>query len=100
MMEDFNFDKLGNSSDHPLKELVEKVQYDTFTQAYKCIEEMGYEFLIVKGSKKPLKILKGLIEYFQHPDREEYEKCAILLKAAKSYRDDKKELDKLKKSSK
>ena len=100
MMEDFNFDKLGISSDHPLKELVEKVQYDTFTQAYKCIEEMGYEFLIVKGSKKPLKILKGLIEYFQHPDREEYEKCAILLKAAKSYRDDKKELDKLKKSSK
>ena len=99
-MENFNFDKLGNSSEQPLKELVEKVQYDTFTQAYECIEEMGYEFLIVKGSKKPLKILKGLIEYFQHPDREEYEKCAILLKAAKSYRDDKKELDKLKKSSK
>ena len=99
-MENFNFDKLGNSSEQPLKELVEKVQYDTFTQAYECIEEMGYEFLIVKGSKKPLRILKGLIEYFQHPDREEYEKCAILLKAAKSYRDDKKELDKLKKSSK
>ena len=33
-MEDFNFDKLGNSSEQPLKELVEKVQYDTFTQAY------------------------------------------------------------------
>ncbi len=100
MMEDFNFDKLGNSSEHPLKELVEKVQYDTFNQAYKCIEEMGYEFLITKGSKKPLRILKGLIEYFQHPDREEYEKCAVLLEAAKSYRNDKKDLAKLKKTTK
>ena len=99
-MENFNFDKLGNSSEQPLKELVEKVQYDTFTQAYECIEEMGYEFLIVKGSKKPLRILKGLIDYFSHPDREEYEKCAILLKAAKSYRNDKKEFNKLKKTTK
>jgi len=52
-MEDFNFDKHGNSSDQPIKELVE---------------------------------------------REEYEKCAVLLEAAKSYRQNKKELKKLKKT--
>lgn len=99
-MEDFNFDKLGNSSDQPIKELVDRVQYDTFVQAFDCIEEMGYEFLITKGSKKPLRILKMLIEYFQHPDREEYEKCAVLLEAAKSYRYDKKKFNTLKKTSK
>ena len=99
-MEDFNFDKHGNSSDQPIKELVERVQYDTFVQAFDCIDEMGYEFLITKGSKKPLRILKMLIEYFQHPDREEYEKCAVLLEAAKSYRQNKKELKKLKKIKK
>ncbi len=85
-MDNFNFDKLGNSEDEPIKELVDKVQYDTFCSAYDCISELGVYFLVQKGSKRPMKIIKGLIEYFQHPDREEYEKCAILLKAAKEYK--------------
>ena len=99
-MKDFNFDKLDSSNEQPLKELIEKVQYDTFTSAYECIEEMGVDFLIAKGSKKPMRIVKGLIEFFQQPHLEEYEKCAVLLKAAKSYRDSKKELKKLKKTKK
>jgi len=99
-MENFNFDKLDSSNEQPLKDLIEKVQYDTFTSAYECIEEMGVDFLIAKGSKKPMRIMKGLIEYFQQPHIEEYEKCAVLLKAAKSYRQNKKELKKLKKTNK
>ena len=47
-----------------------------------------------------MSIIKGLIEYFQQPHLEEYEKCAVLLNAAKSYRKSKKELKKLKKSTK
>lgn len=97
-MENFNFDKLDSSNEQPLKELIQQVQYDTFSSAYKCIEEMGVEFLISKGSKKPMKIIKGLIEFFQQPHLEEYEKCAVLLQAAKSYRQNKKELKKLKKT--
>ncbi len=97
-MENFNFDKLSSSNEEPLKELVAQVQYDTFTAAYDCIEELGVDFLVSKGSKKPLRIVKGLIEFFQQPHLEEYEKCAVLLKAAKSYRRDKKELKKLKKT--
>ena len=92
-MENFNFDKLDSSDDQPIKELVDKVQYDTFCSAYDCISEMGVGFLIAKGSKYPMKLMKGLIDYFQHPDREEYEKCAILLSAAKKF---KKERDKKK----
>ena len=97
-MENFNFDKFSSSNEEPLKELVAQVQYDTFTAAYDCIEELGVDFLVSKGSKKPLRIVKGLIEFFQQPHLEEYEKCAVLLKAAKSYRRDKKELKKLKKT--
>ena len=99
-MENFNFDKLDSSNEQPLKELIEQVQYDTFSSAYDCIEELGVEFLISKGSKRPMSIIKGLIEYFQQPHLEEYEKCAVLLNAAKSYRKSKKELKKLKKSTK
>ena len=94
-MDNFNFDKLGNSDDEPIKELVEKVQYDTFCSAYDCISALGVDFLVSKGSKRPMQIVKGLIEYFQHPDREEYEKCAILLKAAKTFKKEKDELKKL-----
>ena len=43
-------------------------------------------------------VIDVVIEYFT--STEEYEKCAVLLKEAKSYRNDKKEADKLKKSSK
>ncbi len=92
-MENFNFDKLNDSDEQPIKELVEQVQYDTFNSAYDCISEMGVDFLVAKGSKHPMRLMKGLIDYFQHPDREEYEKCAILLTAAKKY---KKEKDALK----
>ena len=94
-MDNFNFDKLGNSEDEPIQELVDKVQYDTFNSAYDCISELGVHFLISKGSKRPMRIVKGLIDYFQHPDREEYEKCAILLKAAKKYKNEKDRLLKL-----
>ena len=97
-MESFNFDKLDSSNAQPLKELIEQVKYDTFVSAYNCIDEMGVEFLISKGSKKPKFIIQGLIEYFQHPDREEYEKCAVLVKAAKSYIKSKKDSTKLKKT--
>jgi len=89
-MKNFNFDKLDSSEEQPLKELIDQVQYDTFTSAYDCIAEKGLEFLVDKGSKRPKYIVSGLIAYFQHPDREEYEKCAVLLKASKRY-------DKLKK---
>ena len=99
-MENFNFDKLDSSDDQPLNELIEQVQYDTFTSAYDCIAEKGLEFLVAKGSKRPKYIVGGLIAYFQHPDREEYEKCAILLKAAKSYIKSKKDSKILKKSTK
>ncbi len=92
-MENFNFDKLDSSDEQPIRELVDKVQYDTFCSAYDCISEMGVDFLIAKGSKHPMRLMKGLIDYFQHPDREEYEKCAILLSAAKKF---KKEKDALK----
>ena len=98
MMENFNFDKLNSSNEEPLKELIEQVQYDTFSAAYDCIEELGVDFLVSKGSKRPMQIVKGLIEYFQQPHLEEYEKCAVLLEAAKSYRRNKKELKKLKKT--
>ena len=71
------------------------------------LKKWDMSFLFLKDLKKckefknePLRILKGLIDYFSHPDREEYEKCAILLKAAKSYRNDKKEFNKLKKTTK
>ena len=42
---------------------------------------MGVDFLIAKGSKKPMRIVKRLIEYFQQPHIEEYEKCAELISA-------------------
>ena len=99
-MESFNFDKLDSSNEQPLNELIQQVQYDTFNSAYECIKEMGVQFLVDKGSKKPKYIIKGLIEYFQHPNREEYEKCAVLVKAAKSYVRIKKDSTKLKKSVK
>jgi len=99
-MESFNFDKLDSSNEQPLNELIQQVQYDTFNSAYDCIKEMGIEFLVAKGSKKPKFIIKGLIEYFQHPDREEYEKCAVLVKAAESYIKGKKDSTKMKKSTK
>ncbi len=99
-MESFNFDKLDSSNEQPLNDLIDQVQYDTFNSAYDCIKEMGVEFLVEKGSKKPKYIVQGLIKYFQHPDREEYEKCAVLLKAAKSYVKSKKDSTKVKKSTK
>ena len=99
-MESFNFDKLDSSNEQPLKELIDQVKYDTFNSAYDCIKEMGLQFLVEKGSKRPKYIINGLINYFQHPDREEYEKCAVLLKAAKSYVKMKKDSTKLKKSTK
>ena len=95
MMENFNMDNLSTPDEQPLRDLVEKVQYDTLTSAYECIKDMGIDFLIAKGSKRPVKITKGLIEYFQHPDREEYEKCAVLVKAIKRYRSEKDTLKEL-----
>jgi len=97
-MDNFNFDTQDNSSEQPIRELIDKVQYDTFCQAYDCINEIGAEFLVAKGSKNPQKILQGLIHYFQHPDREEYEKCAVLLKVLRSYERENKSKNKMKKT--
>jgi len=99
-MEEFNFDKQDNSNEQPIKDLIDKVQYDTFCQAYERIDELGAGFLIAKGSKNPKKIITGLIHYFQHPDREEYEKCAVLLKVLRSYEREHKSKNKTKKTVK
>jgi hypothetical protein len=67
-----------------LQEIMDRVIENSMRSAYVTIEEMGMEGWLDEvpiSRDRKLKIMQRMIQWFE--DREEFEKCAFLLKGIK-----------------
>lgn len=80
--EEFANEELDPVEEIKLRELYDKEMEDSMRTAFRFIEEIGIDSFIQEGTEvspeRKLRILRNMVDWFAHPDREEYEKAAIL----------------------
>lgn len=72
-----------------MRELYDKSIEQSMKYAYSAIEEMGMErwiSVVPMAPDRKLRILENMLRW--HEEREEFEKCAVLVKGVKQLRSD------------
>jgi hypothetical protein len=70
--------------DNELQEIMDQIVENSMRSAFETIEELGSEGWVKEKSisaERKLRITKRMVEWFE--EREEFEKCAVLMRSIK-----------------
>lgn len=77
----FNFNPENDKYDDvDLQDILYQLRGDAMKRGFEIVMEEGISGLRELGSNNPRLIVEKMIKYYSHPDIEEYEKCAELVK--------------------